>query len=300
MNIALITITYNDLFKFEEWVKYYEGYKDEIGLHIIVDNGSDKEYLDCLKRTFRNSFIIERATNGGTTAAYNDGIRHALEDKNIDAIMLLGNDIKLKNGAIKILYDYLYSDEKLGMVAPILLKKDTNYIESFGISMNWIDSTSMNNRHQVLDDNIKKEMFVDYVPGGISLSKREFYENIGFQDEKLFMYGDERDICYRSRKFCYLQGVTSKSIAWHQHISSPYMGERLNSNYLIGRNFVYIGLKNRGGAFVFVSTFFLFIKRTLLFLRDISAKEQRFNYFQFCRGIKNGLLNNMNNNDLWY
>ena len=48
MRVAAITITLNDDYKFEEWCKYYEEYKDEIYLHIIVDNGSKPTYISNL------------------------------------------------------------------------------------------------------------------------------------------------------------------------------------------------------------------------------------------------------------
>ena len=121
MKVACITIAYNDDYKFEEWCKWYDIYKEELYLHIIVDNGSQKEFLDRVKAYFTNSHIIERKTNGGCTSAYNDGIRYALADPNVDAIMLLGNDIKCKKGSIKELYNYLFSDEKF---ITLMLSKD--------------------------------------------------------------------------------------------------------------------------------------------------------------------------------
>ena len=65
MNIAAITITYNDGYKFKEWVEHYQEYKSELYLHIIVDNGSEDEYMAQLKSTFTDSIIIERGKNGG-------------------------------------------------------------------------------------------------------------------------------------------------------------------------------------------------------------------------------------------
>ena len=37
MNVAAITITYNDDYKFTEWLGHYQEYKDELYLHIVVD-----------------------------------------------------------------------------------------------------------------------------------------------------------------------------------------------------------------------------------------------------------------------
>ena len=45
MNVAAITITYNDDYKFTEWLGHYQEYKDELYLHIVVDNHSCEEIV---------------------------------------------------------------------------------------------------------------------------------------------------------------------------------------------------------------------------------------------------------------
>ena len=45
MKLAGVSITYNDGYKVNEWFRWYEEYKDELYKLIIVDNGSDPEYL---------------------------------------------------------------------------------------------------------------------------------------------------------------------------------------------------------------------------------------------------------------
>jgi hypothetical protein len=52
MKIAAITITYNDGFKIHEWRQHYNEYKDDVYLHIIVDNNSEKSYLEEVKHYF--------------------------------------------------------------------------------------------------------------------------------------------------------------------------------------------------------------------------------------------------------
>lgn len=52
MNVAAITITYNDDYKFTEWLGHYQEYKDELYLHIVVDNHSCEEYASKLRTFF--------------------------------------------------------------------------------------------------------------------------------------------------------------------------------------------------------------------------------------------------------
>ncbi|TDL99958.1 MAG: hypothetical protein C4K58_01565 [Flavobacteriaceae bacterium] len=197
MKIAAISITYNDDYKFNEWYSHYLEHKDEFYMHIIVDNHSDETYLNKVKETFTSSHIIERTTNGGCTGAYNDGIRFALSNKDVDSIMLIGNDIRLEKGASTLLHNFLFSDNNLGMIAPIIISKDQITIEDFGCKIS--DSLIMLPKYQGKKiDSIQKETnYCQALTGGMNLAKREFYEKVGLQDENLFMYSDEVDMGHR-------------------------------------------------------------------------------------------------------
>lgn len=294
MKIAAITITYNDDYKFLEWCTYYEAYKNDIDVHIIVDNGSKPEYLDKVENYFKESIIIRRSSNKGTTAAYNDGIDKALKDKNIDAIMLIGNDMKFEEGAIRELYSFLYSNKNLGMVAPVVLKKDSMKIESYGVNINSLGIPIIQDRNQNLKD-VPDSKIVSYVPGGINIAKREFYEKVGLQDAKLFMYNDEIDMFYRMKKCGFIQGVTKKAIVWHQHINYPVaLDLSAKMAYLNGRNRVYIIKKHLGVKGVFLFTYMLLLE-TAVVLRDISKLRSRRIYICKWKGFIQGLRNNMDN-----
>ena len=43
MKIAAITIYCNERFRADAWRKYYEEYKDDLYLHVIVNNGNPEE-----------------------------------------------------------------------------------------------------------------------------------------------------------------------------------------------------------------------------------------------------------------
>jgi GT2 family glycosyltransferase len=245
MNVAAITITYNDGYKFREWYNHYLEYKDELFLHIIVDNGSDKDYIKLLDDTFIDSKIIKRTTNGGLTIAYNDGLTFALENKEVDAILIIGNDVRIEKGGTTKLYNFLMSRSDFGIVAPVLLAKDSDIIDDFGCYISkFLYLKPQNVGCNVNEVNIS-ERIVDTVTGGMSLSRREFYEQLGFQDENLFMYSDEVDLGLRAKRSAYKIAVTKSLKSWHQHINPgnrktrlPYVG------FLIGRNKLYLAYKH--------------------------------------------------------
>lgn len=296
MKIAAITITYNDGYKFKEWCEHYEEYKEALALHIIVDNASDPEYLQSVKSYFSNSIIIERDTNGGCTGAYNDGIRKALEDNDIDSIMLIGNDIRISTKDIYSLYNFLYSKPEYGMVSPVMVTPGTRKIECFGSKLNIWGVDEFPYVGSDLDDKEVPEFReVEYVTGGMNLSKREFYENVGLQDEKLFMYADELDMYCRAKKASYKEAVTKNAIAYHCHINPQHASiRRPEMYYLHGRNIVYLYKKHYK-----FSWFFKFLIRFVLlttpFLLHPFNKDQRTIFKYHCKGFYSGIKGNMDN-----
>lgn len=298
MKIAGITMTMNDGFKFDEWCKWYEEYKDELYIHIVVDNASDPSYLKKVKDYFKNSIIIERPSNGGCTAAYNDGIKKALEFKEVDAIALCGNDCRFKKGALTEMYHFLFSKPEFGMVGGVVFKKDSDIVEDFGDTVNWIGVPKENYRNCKYED-LPESKVVSFVPGGINMSKRIFYEKVGLQDENLFMYNDEFDMFYRAKKIGFVEAVTKKALTWHQHIPNHIVpGMRRKMSFLIGRNRVYIIKKHKLGVRGILYFLYWFTRETLIFFRDIKDKDARSCYLQRLKGFCAGFRKNMDNSFL--
>lgn len=300
MKLAMITVTRNDDFRFDEWYRYYNEYKDDVYLHIIVDDASDSEYVKTIKDHFSNSVIIEREVNGGSNAAVNDGLRYALNNPDVDAIMVLDNDIKVKKGSLRNLYDYLYSDEKLGMVGPLVLKKDSDVIEDFGVTVGFLTSKFNYQGKRMNDLPENESMYVDVVPGGITMSKPSFYKTVGLQDESIFMYCDERDMCYRSKLAGIKEGVTATAVTWHQHQYSPHKGKKLKSEFLIFRNRTFLQKKYEGSSLALISSLYFFLVKTLFIIPYLFHKDKVFSYKQSISGLWAGLTGNLNNDNIWY
>lgn len=294
MKIAAITITHNDDYKFNEWCSHYEEYKDELYLHIIIDNASELEYFEKVKAYFTTSLIIRRKTNGGCTIAYNEGMRYALACPEVDSIMLIGNDIRFPQGATSKLYEFLFSRKELGMVEPVILKKDSDVVEDFGCHISSRLVMKPLNVGDCLNSLLDSFHVVEAVTGGMNLSKREFYEKIGLQDSKLFMYSDEVDMGLRAKKLGFKMAATKTAIAWHQHINPSGKQQRMPyTSYLTGRNKVYLANKHFGlwGKINQMSYhLFLFGKGII---RNLFNREGLIHQFYFLKGSYNGFVGDM-------
>jgi GT2 family glycosyltransferase len=296
MKIAAITIVYNDGYKFKEWVEHYQLYKDELYMHIIVDNGSNSDFLELTENTFKDSIILKRTSNGGCTGAYNSGIRFALSNLEVDAIMLIGNDIKLEKKATEKLYSFLFSNNDYGMVSPIMLRKDSQIIEDYGSSITHF--LMMKPRFEGKDlDKINAEKVnpeVQAVLGGMSIAKREFYEKVGLQDENLFMYSDEVDMGIRAGISGFKMAVSTQTLSWHQHINPEGNQSRnIFAPFLSARNKVYLAEKHYGRIRSFeVFFYFIFLFFGLIFKSKFKFSKMSF-YFWYVKGAFYGLTKNM-------
>ena len=81
MNIASITVFCNELFRLDNWINYYNEYKDSIALHVIVNNGFEEDST-ILKEKFPDSIVLNTSKNN-LVHAYNIGMIYILKNKNI-------------------------------------------------------------------------------------------------------------------------------------------------------------------------------------------------------------------------
>lgn len=243
MKIAVITLFCREHFRLEAWRRYYQEYRDEVHLHVIVNNG-DKEDSALLQESFPGSTVLWSPTSN-MMASYNLALREVLLHPEVDAVAQIVNDVRLSPGALGVLYAYLYSDPALAMVSPVLLRKDSDVIDSFGCSINPRNlDFVLNDSGRTLSEIGVKEVGATGLPGGAFLAKRALYERFGIQDESLMMYADEIDMGIRVERLGYRMGATSRACAWHQHVNRDGKAARNpQAAYLMGRNAVYIARK---------------------------------------------------------
>ena len=245
MKTAAVSSSFNEYDLLDSFRRRVDEYHAEIDWHIIVDNLSDDRYRELLRKTFPDSIILERFSNGGTTAAFNDGIKYALAE-GAEAVLLITQDIRLPADSLMELKNLLASRPKAGIVGPVLLKPDMKTIEEFGgtINQRTLEITK-NYAGRLINDDLPEEMKVDFIAGGMNLTRREVFEQIGLQDESLFMYCDELDFDYRAKKTGWELITTQRAKAVHEHpgeasFFKPY------SLFLMTRNHLWVVRKHLG------------------------------------------------------
>ena len=221
-----MTLTRNDWHCLEQWRKFYEGYAAALDWHIVVDNASVPEYRQKIQKLFPQSVHLQREVNGGTTGAYDTGIRWVLENHpEVDAIMLIANDIRISAADVGKLYDRLMRDPDTGAMAPVLLQRDDKTICAFGERL--FDNFGLDRLHDgeaFEPDRLPPEQPSECLPGGMCMVKTEVYRKVGLQDESLFMYFDENEFFYRTTQAGYKLAALRDAVAAHCHIVTEGKG----------------------------------------------------------------------------
>lgn len=252
--IASMTVFCKEYFRIEKWVSYYKEYSSEIAYHIIINNGKIED-SELLKRYFPNSIILY-SPSPNLLAAYNKGLEYIIQSTDAEIVMQITNDIRFKSGSIAELKKRLFADNNIGVIGPVIFKKESNVIESFG----WIlqkkssfgEPLYKNEIWENIESKIPDCMQVTFIPAGAIMVKLEAWKKIGFQDELLYMYEDERDFALNMSKFGYKEVVTPKAQAWHQHEFPPGEKNRsYSSAYYVSRNRIYITSKHFGKYYAF-------------------------------------------------
>ena len=280
MKIAVITLFCREGFRLNAWKAYYEGYRQDVYRHIIVNNG-DPQDTPLLQAQFPDSEVLYCPTCN-MMASYNLALDHILRDPQVDAIAQIVNDIKLSDRGLQVLYDFLMEAEKRAMVSPVLLARDSDVIDCYGCTIQPKNLDFIHNdAGKRLRDLTEEERLVSGLPGGVFLAKRSVYERLGYQDEHLEMYADEIDMDLRMAEHGFSLAATSRVQAWHQHEYPP--GKRIRSRrsaWLMSRNAVYIARKRQDKISVW-NVFFHRCFRGLDEIRSALMHGKGMDYYRF-------------------
>ena len=131
MKIASITLFCNESFRLTQWVKYFSEYEEDIYIQVIVNNGKPEDN-SLLKSAFPSAIVIFSETSN-MIASYNLAIKYILNNSDADSILQITNDLRVEKGGLARLYNILYEEKQFGMISPILLKKDSDIVENYGL-----------------------------------------------------------------------------------------------------------------------------------------------------------------------
>lgn len=193
---------------------------EKIDCEIIISSNSvypEKQQKEIILRYNYLKWIFNEK-NGGFAYAMNRGMAIATGD----VFVVMNPDVRIKSG-IEEMLNYLYHDNKIGIIAPKIINSKGEVQDSFRdfiTPVNFIKRhlkriSKRNNQTDIVEFPAK----VDWVIGAFMMMPRQTYEIVKGFDEHYFLYCEDMDICRRIS----LQGY---SVIYYSQAVIEYEGTR--------------------------------------------------------------------------
>jgi len=169
---------------------------------IIVDNDSQDDSVPVMreeikKKKFANMHVIANSSNAGFGAGCNLGAHNS----NGEFILFLNNDTIVKDKGLYKMAKYCEDHPDVAILGGQLRNFDGSLQASTGKFYTlWYAFLLLvgGQRYGLLDRSPSKIEKVDWVKGGLLMIRRDVFEQIKGFDEKIFMYTEDMELCYRA------------------------------------------------------------------------------------------------------
>lgn len=190
----------------------------------VVDNNSEDNSLALIKKKFPQINFIESNINLG----FSGGNNLALRQVEAKYYLLLNSDTEITDHALDSLCEFADNSD-FGICSCKLINSDGSFQPNGGelpaiipllswlsgfddIFRKFLKIKSYQSRNKEYYTNKKR---VGWVSGSVMLIKNEVIEKIGYLDDKIFMYGEDVEYCWRANKAGYKIGWTNEAEILH-------------------------------------------------------------------------------------
>jgi GT2 family glycosyltransferase len=207
---------------------------------ILVDNQSSDDSVEHVATHYPWVQIVQLPKNLGFAAGNNQGYRHCRGE----LIALLNNDTVVEPEWLSALVAVMQEDAAIGGAASkILFRDQPNTINSAGLNL-YRDGRGGDRGFRQLDHGQYEEPADVFGACGASvLLRRAMLEDVGFFDDRFFMYCEDLDLAWRAHFRGWRFRYTPQSVVYHVHCGTSEEWSPLFT-YYAERNRVFVNLKN--------------------------------------------------------
>lgn len=286
--LSIIIVSYNTCDVLRECLQFVQSYTADIDCEtFVVDNASHDGSPAMVREEFPWVRLIASSDNNGFAKGNNLAFEHASGEY----VLLLNSDAYLKEGVLQSTLEFMEANRECGVLGIKMVGTDgilqpsarmlpgawKKFLVMSGIAARFPKSKLLGGPDYTWwDHSSVKE--VGWVVGAYFLIRREVIEEIGYLDDRYFMYFEEIDFCLQTKRagwkvlffpeaeVIHLGGQSSK--ATKKRISST--GKQL-LNFRIESEFRYYR-KNYGIAAVLASAGVEILWRSLVYLKNMAGK----------------------------
>jgi GT2 family glycosyltransferase len=165
---------------------------------VVVDNASEDDSFSEALRQFPDLFFVKNHKNRGFSGGMNAGIREALT-RGAHWVWLFNNDARADTKALSALVAVTSENPSAGLLSPCIYS-ETNGKLWFGGGT--IDFFRMRVIHRSPKASDLKKLYYEseFLTGCALFISKEAIEQVGFLDERFFLYYEDADFSVRARK----------------------------------------------------------------------------------------------------
>ena len=205
LDLSIVIVNWNTR-EFLDWclASIYESLSGSGFEVIVADNNSSDGSAKMIRKKYPRVRLIENKMNYGFARASNQAIRESRGRY----VLILNSDTTLFSGTIEKLIEFMDGRKDAGAVSPRILNVDGS-IQSLGRDLPSLSNTFLQyflpyKFYRIIQDFLRRkneEIFeVDGLSGSAMLIRKKTLVSVGLFDEKLPLYAEDIDLCYRIKK----------------------------------------------------------------------------------------------------
>lgn len=251
--IGLVTVNYNQYQLTREFLDSLATVKNAKDLSVYISDVSTKKEIIKIDNSYPMKVIIKSLPNNGYAFGINEGTKYYIS-QGLDKFCAINNDILFdKNFIVEAENVFKKADIFGGKIyyAPgyeyhkKYQKKDIGKVLWYAGGIN--DWKNVYTSHRGVDeiDNGQFDKFeeTDFITGCMLFFNRKVVDQIGFWDEKYFLYFEDSDFCERAKMAGFKLFYNPRIVIWHKNAQSTGgSGSLLHQKYQRKNRFIF-GLK---------------------------------------------------------
>jgi GT2 family glycosyltransferase len=202
MKLSVVIVSYNVRSYLEECLKSVqealEGIEGEV---FVVDNHSDDDSVEVVRREYPWVNLIVNLENLGFAKANNQAIRRAQGEY----VLLLNPDTVVSQDTFRGVLAFMDEHPKAGSAGVIMCYEDGSRAPESrrAVPTPWVAARKMlgfTKRYYLSDLPWDQPCRIEVVSGAFCLLRHQALKSVGLLDEDFFMYGEDIDLSYRLLK----------------------------------------------------------------------------------------------------
>ena len=232
---AIVILNWNNAADTIATVRAIQNWKTLTPVVWVVDNGSQDDSVECIRRECPGVRSLESDHNLGFTAGNNLAVRYALKEDQADYFLLLNNDAVITEAGLGQLIATAEQHDA-GIVGPILRDPPPAAAlqSAGGRSVAWHVDTHLHAISSV------EPYRVDYVPGTAILIRADLFRQIGLLDEAYFFSGEIADFCLRAQHHGARTLIDPSVTVYHDQGRSSELRVAFHAYYILRNRFLFV------------------------------------------------------------